>query len=109
MSYVKVAATTDIPAGKMKMIKVKDKEILIANVDGKYYAIGNKCTHKGGDLSKGTLTGGIITCPRHKAKFDVTTGKSVSGPKIPLSKKNLSDEPVYKVKVEGSDILILTE
>ncbi|MEM2110223.1 MAG: non-heme iron oxygenase ferredoxin subunit [Candidatus Odinarchaeota archaeon] len=109
MSYVKVAATTDIPAGKMKTVKVKDKEVLIANVNGKYYAIGGKCTHKGGDLSKGTLTDNIITCPRHKARFDVTTGKSVSGPKIPLSKQQLNPEPVYKVKVEGSDILVSIE
>ncbi len=108
MSYVKVAEKSQIPVGAMKTVKLGEKEILIANVNGKYYAIGGRCTHKGGDLGKGILEGAIVTCPRHKAQFDVTTGKSVSKPKIPLSKP-LEDEPVYRVKVEGEDILILQE
>ena len=55
--FVKVAETAEVPAGKMKMVTVDGKEILIANVEGKYYAMGNKCTHRGGHLSKGSLSG----------------------------------------------------
>jgi len=50
----------------MKKVTVGDKEFLIINVDGKYYAIGARCTHAGGDLSQGSLKGNIVTCPRHK-------------------------------------------
>ncbi|MGQ9722997.1 MAG: Rieske (2Fe-2S) protein [Candidatus Jordarchaeum sp.] len=108
MGFVKVAETSEVPTGKMKMVKVEGKEILITNVNGKYYAIVNKCTHRGGDLSKGSLSGNIVTCPRHKATFDVTSGKVVSGPKVPLGPK-IKDEPSYKVKVEGKDILVSTD
>ncbi len=108
MSYVKVAEKSEIPVGEMKAVKLGDKDILIANVNGKYYAIGGKCTHRGGDLAKGKLEGTTVICPRHKAQFDVTTGKSVAKPKVPLSQP-LKDEPVYKIKVEGEDILILQE
>jgi nitrite reductase/ring-hydroxylating ferredoxin subunit len=59
-----------------------------------------------GDLSKGTLEGNTATCPKHKAKFDVTTGKVVSGPKIPLLHPKIKDEPTYVVKVQGNDILL---
>ena len=34
-------------------------------------------------LSMGTLQGTIITCPLHFSRFDVTTGKKISGPVEP--------------------------
>jgi nitrite reductase/ring-hydroxylating ferredoxin subunit len=79
---------------------------LVANVNGTYYAIGNTCTHQGGNLSKGTLQGSIVTCPRHKAQFDVTSGKVVSGPKIPLFHPKIKDATAYTVKIEETSILI---
>jgi nitrite reductase/ring-hydroxylating ferredoxin subunit len=59
-----------------------------------------------GDLSKGMLDGNLVTCPKHKAKFDVTSGKVISGPKIPLIHPKIKDAFAYTVKVEGKDILI---
>ena len=106
MSFVKVGETSEIPPGHMKAIRFAEKDFLIANVGGAYYAIGSICTHKGADLSKGTLEGSTVTCPRHKAKFDVTTGKVVSGPKVLFMHPKINDEPTYAVKVEGKDILL---
>jgi 3-phenylpropionate/trans-cinnamate dioxygenase ferredoxin subunit len=106
LTLVKVAEISEIPSGQMKTVKLAEKEVLIANVNGVYYAIGNICTHQRGDLSKGTLEGITVTCPKHKSKFDVTTGKVISGPKIPLMHPKIKDEPTYVVKVEGKDILL---
>ena len=106
MVFEKVAQTQEIPAGQMKAVKLANKDVLIANVNGQYYAIGNICTHQGGNLFKGTLQGNIVTCPRHKAQFDVTNGKVVSHPKMPLKHPKIVDQAIYKVKVEGSDILV---
>jgi len=97
--FVKVAETTEVPPSKMKKVAVDGEEILIVEVEGKYYAIGNKCTHRGGDLSKGSLSGRVVKCPRHGAKFDVTTGEAATGP----AKKS---EPTFEVRVEGKNILI---
>lgn len=109
MGFEKVAETSEIPSGSMKKVSVMGREILIANVGGKYYAIGNVCTHMKGDLSEGILDANIITCPKHKQKFEVTSGKSVEGPKTLLFSKKGKDEPKYEVKVEGDDILVSTE
>jgi nitrite reductase/ring-hydroxylating ferredoxin subunit len=106
MVFTKIAQTQEIPIGQIKTVKVGDKEVLVANVNGTNYAIGNICTHQGGNLAKGTLQGNIITCPKHKAQFDVTTGKVVTHPKIPLMHPKIADQAIYKVKVEGTDILI---
>lgn len=108
MGFVKVAETSEFSVGKMKVVKLEEKEILIANMNGNYYAIENKCTHAGGDLSKGSLDGSIVTCPRHGSKFDLTTGKVVSGPKILFFHPKIKDEPSYEVKVEGKDIFLKT-
>ena len=99
MSFVEIAKTDEIPTGQMKGIKINDKDILVTNIAGKYYAIGAKCTHAGGDLSKGKMDGNIVICPRHGSKFDVITGKSVSGP----AKQSV---PIYQVKIQGKSILI---
>jgi 3-phenylpropionate/trans-cinnamate dioxygenase ferredoxin subunit len=106
LAFLKVAEISEIPIGNLKMVKLEGKEILIANIDGKYYAVGNRCTHAGGDLSKGSLDGNIITCPRHGSKFDVTTGKVVSGPKILFLRPKIKDAPFYEVKVDGKEILL---
>ena len=108
MSFVKVAETSEIPAGKMKMVKLEDKEILIVNVNGNYYAIANRCTHKNGDLSKGSLDGNIVTCPLHSSRFDVTTGKAISGPKIAFFRAKTNDAPSFEVKVEGNGLMLKT-
>jgi 3-phenylpropionate/trans-cinnamate dioxygenase ferredoxin subunit len=99
MSFVEIAKTDEIPDGKMKGIKIDDNNILVTNIAGKYYAIGAKCTHAGGDLSKGKMDGNIVICPRHGSKFDVNTGKSVIGP----AKQSV---PIYQVKIQGKNILI---
>ena len=83
----------------MKAVKFGEQDILVANINGAYYAIGNSCTHEGGNLSKGKLEGNIVTCPKHKAQFDVTTGKIVGGPAA-------KDEPKFEIKIEGTGIKV---
>ena len=106
--FIKAAEISEIPEGKMKAVKIGEKEILVANVEGKCYAMGNRCTHKGGDLSKGTLSGKIVTCPVHGFKFDVTTGKVAYAPYEVKLMRLIKPEPAYEVKVEGKDIMLKT-
>jgi 3-phenylpropionate/trans-cinnamate dioxygenase ferredoxin component len=106
MKYVKVAATGELTTNTMITVTVNGKEVLLANVDGSYYAIANKCTHAGGSLSKGVLKGGIVTCPNHGARFNVKTGEAVGETKIGFGKIKTDDEECYTVKVEGTDILV---
>ncbi len=106
MVYTKVARASEIPAGSMKVIMVAEREILVVNVHGKHYAIPNRCTHNNGDLSKGTLEGTVVTCPKHGQRFDLTTGKSTRGPKISFLKMKGKDTNQFAVKVEEDDLLI---
>jgi 3-phenylpropionate/trans-cinnamate dioxygenase ferredoxin component len=106
MVFEKVAETQEIPSGQMKIINFGAEEVLVANVNGVFYAIRNVCTHEGGNLSKGTLQGTTVTCPKHKAQFDVKTGKVVSPPKILFMHPKINDANSYAVKVEGTAIFL---
>ena len=106
LSFTKVAETSEIPVGKMKMVRINDGEVLIANVNGSFYAIANWCTHKSGDLSEGSLEDNIVTCPLHGSKFDVTTGNSILGPKAIFSRGKTGDTKSIDLRVDGEDILL---
>jgi 3-phenylpropionate/trans-cinnamate dioxygenase ferredoxin subunit len=108
MSSMEIAKTGDIPAGQMKSFVVEGKEILVFNNGGNFYAIGRYCTHLHGDLSRGKLEGTTITCPRHGAQFDITTGRCLAGPKIGPLKLNTKDEATYAMEVEGQSLRIVT-
>src|SRR5919106_2212530 len=94
--FVKVAETKDIQPSNMKAIDIEGGErICIANVEGKYYTIGNVCTH----LNEGTLEGYEVECPWHGSKFDVRTGEPT---RLPARQA----VPDYEVKVEDNNILV---
>jgi nitrite reductase/ring-hydroxylating ferredoxin subunit len=90
--FVKVAETKDIQPSKMIAVEVDGEKVCVANVEGKYYAIGNVCTHMGGPLAEGKLEGNVVECPWHGSRFDVTTGK---------------EEPTYEVKVENNNTILV--
>jgi nitrite reductase/ring-hydroxylating ferredoxin subunit len=97
--FVRVADIKDIQPSTMKAVEVAGEKICVANVEGKYYAIGNVCTHVGGPLAEGTLEGYEIECPWHGSKFDVRSGE----PTRPPAKR---PEPTNEIKVEGNNLLI---
>ena len=100
--FVKVADTKDIQPSHMKEVQLDGENICLANVEGKYYAIGNVCTHEGGPLADGTLEDYEVECPWHNSKFDVRTGEVIDPPAS-------EPEPTYQVKVDGNNILIKKE
>ena len=57
MAKVIVGKTSDIPEGKMSHATAGGKEILVANVQGSYYAINDICNHAGAELHEGELAG----------------------------------------------------
>jgi len=104
--FVRIAEKSEIPIGKMKKVQIDNRELLIVNVDGKYYVVSSKCTHMKGDLSMGSLDGKIVTCPKHGAKFNVTTGEVVEKPKIGIFRPKTANLVTYEVKIEKENILV---
>lgn len=92
IEYVEIAPVSELPSGERLFVEVADKPIVIFNIAGQFFAIGDVCTHDEGPLGDGTLEGFNIVCPRHGAEFDVRTGKVLELPAV-------VDIPAYPVKV----------
>jgi len=93
--FERVAEVSEIPQGTIKVVKLGENEVSIANVEGEFFAFPNKCTHLGGPVGRGKLNGSVIQCPWHGSKFDVRTGAVVGPPAtIPLK--------TFVVKVENN-------
>ncbi len=98
-SWKKVCSDAELVEGSPLLVRSGDEEVLLARLDGKVYAVGNKCPHYECPLNEGTLFGREIICKCHNARFDVTTGRMVSAP-------SLKDLPVYPVRLEAGEILL---
>ena len=97
---VKVAKTSDVPSGSMKTFNIGGKAVVVANVDGNYFAVSDTCTHEECSLgNEGFLEGNRITCGCHGSVFDVTSGKVQSLPAT-------VDLATYKIEVQGEDLYI---
>ena len=95
-----VAKASELAPGQLKHVELEDgTQVCLANVEGRFYAMGGECTHMGGPLGEGELDGTTVTCPWHSGEFDVTTGE-VRGPPPE------DNEPVYEVRVEGDDVQV---
>jgi nitrite reductase/ring-hydroxylating ferredoxin subunit len=113
--YVRVARLSEIPPGTVKGVRARGQEILIANVDGQAFAIGDRCTHLRYRLHNGTLDGTVLECAGHGAKFDVTDGGLCGWVTHPawyallmsatpgFAKRNV---PSYRTRVEGDDVYV---
>ena len=99
-----VGKILDFPQGSIKEVTINGKSYAISNIDGELFAIDGRCTHAGGILSKGHLVGKIVTCPKHGAQYDVTTGENLKKPRIPFAKA--SNLKSYKVNIKNEKVII---
>lgn len=78
--WIDVAAVETFPPGSCKVVPTEDMPIAVFNIDGRFYATDNICTHEYAELSDGQIEGEEIVCPWHGARFSVVTGKVTSPP-----------------------------
>lgn len=99
VEYIEITPTEDVPEGERIFIEVKGKSIVIFNLAGKLFAIGDICSHDNGPVGDGEIEETEIICPRHGARFDIRTGKATSLPAV-------VDIPAYPVRVVDGMIQI---
>ncbi len=97
--FVKVAKIGELSPGGMTRVEIEGHPVLLANVDGTFYATDDICTHEDASLSNGFLEGGLVKCPLHNSRFNVRTGAVLEEPAD-------EDLKTYAVKLDGEDIFI---
>ncbi len=97
--FRKFATTAELPPpGEAREFTLDGAAICVANQNGKCFAMGNTCAHRGGPLSEGVVDMGKMVCPWHGWQFDLVTGQSEQNPALSV--------PVYELKIEGEDVLV---
>ncbi len=97
--WIRVCTTGELLPGEYQIAWDGDTPIAVFNIDGDLYAIEDVCTHDGGELTGGPIEGRVIECPRHGARFDITTGAVLCPP---------ASEPVttFPVRVEDGVVYV---
>ena len=122
-----ICSVTELPLGSRRIVEIGYRSIGVFNVDGRFYAVRNRCPHQGAPLCRGTLAGTmlpsapgeyryglegrVLRCPWHSWEFDVTTGEMVFVPD-PMRVKTytVTVEPpaleMYAVEVEDQMVVL---
>src|SRR3954454_7585527 len=87
-----VARAADVPEGSRLIVDVAGRSVGIFNVEGRFYALLNRCPHRGAELCKGDVLDlvlaerpgavrlergmKLLACPAHGWEYDMETGQS---------------------------------
>jgi len=99
VEFVQVAPLADLPVGERLFVEIDERKIVVFNIGGNLFAIGDVCSHDGGPLGDGEIEGMDVICPRHGARFDIRTGQALLLPAV-------EDIPAYPVRVNAGVIEI---
>jgi glutamate synthase domain-containing protein 2/nitrite reductase/ring-hydroxylating ferredoxin subunit len=80
-NFVKVLAADQLKPGQVTIVTVNGRDVCLANYQGEFFALDNKCPHRGGQLGDGRLEEANVICPLHGWDFDVRTGISRYDPR----------------------------
>ncbi|HDL03782.1 MAG TPA: non-heme iron oxygenase ferredoxin subunit [candidate division Zixibacteria bacterium] len=97
--FVKVCSLDDIEERRTRAVEIDGRTILLARLNGHVYALQNMCTHDGGVLGEADIVEREIECPRHGARFNVTTGEATRMPAV-------AELETFEVKIENGNILV---
>lgn len=99
VEFIDIATEDQLPEGERLFVEISGKSIVVFKLAGKYFAIGDVCSHDNGPVGDGEIEGNEIICPRHGGRFNILTGKATSLPA-------LVDIPAYPVRVVDGMIQI---
>jgi 3-phenylpropionate/trans-cinnamate dioxygenase ferredoxin subunit len=97
IQFYKVADYSELDNGEQLSVEIGDVELVVFNIAGEVFAIGDVCSHDGASLDEGDVEGFEVVCPRHGARFDVRSGEATALPAV-------EEIPSYLVKVREGKI-----
>ena len=76
-----VAVAALPPSGVVEVETEQHGTLAVGMVDGTPFAVSNVCRHQFAKMGQGQIREGCLECPWHRARYDVRSGRMVSGPK----------------------------
>ncbi|HEX3326835.1 MAG TPA: Rieske 2Fe-2S domain-containing protein [Actinomycetota bacterium] len=100
-----------------RVIEAEGRRVAVLSVGERFFALRDRCPHKGASLCEGTVGGtflpsapqeylygmdnSVIRCPWHGWEFDLETGRSLMEP-------DDVGVQVYPVSVDGDTVIVHT-
>ena len=106
MAYNKVIEVDKLKAEGKWRTEIEGVAILFIYDAGEVYALQDRCPHLGASLLKGEYTNKVITCAKHGAQIDVTTGDVLEKAKVLFLRMPTKKAKVYKTKIENDFVWI---
>ena len=101
MSWRNAVDVGDLADGEPVRVRIKETDIALVRLGPRVFGISNICTHALAYLSDGYVDtdDASIECPLHQARFDLETGRRLSGPRC-------DGLQVFPVKVEDGTVYV---
>jgi 3-phenylpropionate/trans-cinnamate dioxygenase ferredoxin subunit len=98
----RLCAADDLTSGTARRFEVAGHRICLVRVGDDFYAIGDQCSHADFSLADGEVYPDEreIECWKHGSTFSLVDGKPQS---LPATRP----VPVYEVRRQGDDVLVL--
>ena len=77
-----VLPESDLPEGKLKRADYNGVPILLVRRGKHIFALAETCSHLGGPLAEGKLSGNTVQCPWHGSRFALEDGRVLDGPAV---------------------------
>lgn len=100
MGRILACRVDEVAENTIRKVALDGRDIAIVNLQGKYYAFDDTCTHAGASLSEGRIDGCRVVCGWHAAEFDCTTGRLEKFP------AKIRDLQAYNVVTESDNLFV---
>jgi 3-phenylpropionate/trans-cinnamate dioxygenase ferredoxin subunit len=100
----RLCSLDELASGEARRFDIGKRRIVVVRVGDDVYAIGDRCTHQDISLAEGEVHAEerTIECWKHGSEFSLETGE-------PLSLPATRPEPVYEVRVEDDDVVVVVD
>ena len=88
----------ELSDGSGRVVSVGGIVVAVFRIDGKFFALDNRCLHRGGPLGEGEIKDHTVVCPWHGWRYDVATGSFELIPTLKVG--------TYTVETKGDEVFI---
>ena len=102
MSEERVCALADLAPGTARRFELGPHKVCVVRCGDDVFAIGDTCSHAEVSLSEGEVLCDLkeIECWKHGSTFGLVDGEPIS---LPATRP----VPVYDVRVDGDDVVVV--
>ncbi len=76
---IDIGAAQDVPRLGARVVQAGALRIAVfRTADDRYFALDDRCPHRGGPLSQGIVHGARVTCPLHNFVIELDSGQAVA-------------------------------